>query len=207
MVIDRDGWRHTTLGDLISLQRGHDLPERLRHPGLVPVIGSGGHTGWHDETIVCGPGITIGRAANLGVPNLIQDDFWPLNTTLYVTDFHGNDVHFIYYLFKFLDLTGFDSGSVQPMLNRNYVRKFPVVVPDPAKQQAIAGTLGALDDKIALNERISGRCEELATALFDAEELPFFVELYVFGDRVDGRAECPASDGSRCRVRGSVWGL
>lgn len=147
-------WTTTTLGKFLSLQRGNDLAQRERKPGKVPVVGSGGVTGFHDSAVVRGPGITIGRAANLGVPTLIQDDFWPLNTTLYVTDFHGNDVRFTYYLLQTIDLTGFDSGSVQPMLNRNYIRDFPITVPGPREQQAVAAVLGALDDKIAVNERI-----------------------------------------------------
>ena len=160
-------WKKTTLGDFISLRRGHDLPERNRRPGTVPVVGSGGIVGWHDTSVVPGPGITIGRAANLGVPTLIEQDFWPLNTTLYVTDFHGNDIRFTFYLLRTLDLTGFNSGSVQPMLNRNYIRNFPLLVPDPSEQRAIAAVLGALDDKIAVNERITDSCDKLAESLLD----------------------------------------
>ena len=158
-------WRHTTLGGFLSLQRGHDLPQHQRRHGTVPVVGSGGITGFHDTAVVRGPGITIGRAANLGVPTLVQDDFWPLNTTLYVTDFHGNDVRFAYYLLRTLDLTGFNSGSVQPMLNRNHIRSFPVTIPPPAAQRAISAVLGAIDDKIAVNERIARAGSDLAVAL------------------------------------------
>jgi restriction endonuclease S subunit len=148
------------LGEFVTLRRGHDLPERLRRVGRIPVIGSGGRVGFHDEAIARGPGITLGRATNLGAPTLVREDFWPLNTTLYITDFHGNDVRFAYYLFRSLDLTGFDSGSVQPMLNRNYIRNIGVTIPEVLEQRAIADVLGALDDKIATNERIkmTGRC-------------------------------------------------
>lgn len=170
-------WKSTTLGEFLSLQRGHDLAQRERRPGNVPVVGSGGVTGFHDTAIVAGPGITIGRAANLGVPTLIQEDFWPLNTTLYVTDFHGNDVRFAYYLLRTLDLTGFNSGSVQPMLNRNYIRDFPITVPSTKEQQAIVAVLRALDDKIAVNERIALTGEELILALASSERWPSMVPL------------------------------
>src|SRR5215467_6241941 len=155
-------WRETTLGDFISLRRGHDLPQQNRRRGTVPVVGSGGVTGLHDTAVARGPGITIGRAANLGVPTLIEEDFWPLNTTLYVTDFRGNDVRFTYYLLTILDLTVFDSGRVQPMLNRNYIRNFPICVPDPATQRSIAALLGALDDKVAINLKAIQKCDEIA---------------------------------------------
>lgn len=159
-------WRTTTLGEFIALQRGHDLPQRERRPGSVPVVGSGGITGWHDAAIAPGPGITIGRAANLGVPTFVERDFWPLNTTLYVTDFRGNDIRFTYYLLQTLDLTGFNSGSVQPMLNRNYIKNVPLRVPALSEQRAIASVLGALDDKIALNDRIIRTCDALCGAFF-----------------------------------------
>ncbi|MGW4197182.1 restriction endonuclease subunit S [Streptomyces sp. NPDC005004] len=154
-------WVSTTLGEFVHLQRGHDLPSGQRVPGPIPVVGSGGVTGWHSEPKASGPGITIGRAANLGVPTLVEQDFWPLNTTLYVTDFRGNNVRFTYHLFQVLDLAGFNSGSVQPMLNRNYISSFPIEVPERAEQDAIAAVLGALEAKIAVNERIATTYEQL----------------------------------------------
>lgn len=159
-------WKKTTLGGFISLQRGHDLPYHERRAGKIPVIGSGGVTGLHDSAAVSGPGITIGRAANLGVPTLIEEDFWPLNTTLYVTDFHGNDIRFAYYLLRTLDFTGFNSGSVQPMLNRNYIKDIPIVIPDRKEQEAVSAILGALDDKIGVNDRIASTYEDLLRTLF-----------------------------------------
>ncbi|MFJ8599355.1 restriction endonuclease subunit S [Streptomyces shenzhenensis] len=150
----------------MSLQRGHDLAASQRVAGGIPVVGSGGITGWHHVAKATGPGITIGRAANLGIPTLIESDFWPLNTTLYVTDFKGNDVRFTYYLFQTLDLTGFNSGSVQPMLNRNYIQNFPIRVPGVNGQRAISDALGALDKKIAVNDRITEAALSLARALY-----------------------------------------
>lgn len=159
-------WRETTLGDFIDLQRGHDLPGTKRRSGNIPVIGSGGRTGWHDKPAASGPGITIGRAANLGIPTLTKEDFWPLNTTLYVTNFHGNSINFAYYLLRTLDLAGFNSGSVQPMLNRNYVKKFPLTVPERPEQDAIVEVIGALDDKIDINERVTNTALDLSEQHF-----------------------------------------
>src|SRR5438093_611067 len=87
-----DGWCDTTLGAFVTLQRGFDLPKSERRAGSVIVVGSGGEVGVHDIAMVQGPGVTVGRAANLGVPHFAENDFWPLNTTLFVRDFHGNDV-------------------------------------------------------------------------------------------------------------------
>lgn len=155
-------WRDTTLGDFVTLQRGFDLPSQRRRPGPHAVLGSNGPVGTHDEAPVRGPGMVIGRAANLGRPTWSEKDFWPLNTTLFVKDYRGNDPRFTYYLFHGLDLAGYDSGSVQPMLNRNYITGVQITVPPPSEQRAIAGVLGALDDKVALNARLVARSRDLA---------------------------------------------
>lgn len=159
-------WTKTTLGEVVRLQRGHDLPSSRRIAGPIPVIGSGEPIGWHVEARAKGPGVVIGRATNLGRPKFISGDYWPLNTTLYVTDFLGNEPRWVYYLFQTLDLSAYNSGSVQPMLNRNYVRAVPVVLPPVAEQRAIAEVLGALDDKIEANRRQTSIAAELGVSLF-----------------------------------------
>jgi type I restriction enzyme S subunit len=158
------GWSATTLGRLIALQRGFDLPKVRRRPGPYPVVSSGGVSGWHDSGPVPGPGLAIGRAANLGVPVWSDGDYWPLNTTLFVSDFRGNEPRFVYYLLQQLDLSGYNSGSVQPMLNRNYVSAVPLVVPGRTEQRFIAQTLRSLDDKIEANRRLLTLSLELAAA-------------------------------------------
>ena len=158
-----DGWRAARLEDAVALRRGHDLPANKRVAGDVPVLGSFGVTGYHDSAIAQGPGVTIGRSgASFGVVSFSGKDYWPLNTALYVTNFRGNDERFVYYLLKTIDLRRFNSGSAQPSLNRNYLRGIPVLVPPLSEQRAIAGVLGALDDKIELNRRMSETLEALA---------------------------------------------
>ena len=158
-------WPNTPLEKVVVLQRGIDLPSRSRKLGPYAVLGSNGPVGYHNHAPVKGPGVVIGRATNLGRPTYWSEDFWPLNTCLFVKDFLGNDPRFVYYLFESMDLSGFDSGSVQPMLNRNYIAKVPVSLPSPTEQRAIAGVLGALDDKIESNRRRS----LIATELYQTE--------------------------------------
>lgn len=160
------GWKSVSLGEFVQLQRGHDLPDRLRQHGTIPVVGSGGVVGWHDEAKAQGPGVAIGRAANLGEPVLSETDYWPLNTTLYVTDFRGNDPYYAYYLFETLDLTGFDSGSVQPMLNRNYIKSVALKVPDPTVQRRIGKLLWDLDSAIKINRAAVVRALKTAESLY-----------------------------------------
>lgn len=160
-------WNGMILGDFVTFQRGHDLPEPKRTPGNIPILGSFGITGWHDEAMAKGPGVTIGRSgASFGVVTYSLGDYWPLNTALYVKDFHGNNQKFAYYLLKSLDFSSYNSGSAQPSLNRNHIHPIAITVPPVGEQKAIAHILGSLDDKIELNRRMNATLEAMAQALF-----------------------------------------
>ena len=177
-------WRDITLGDFVSLQRGHDLTEPDRRPGSIPVVGSAGHNGFHDTALCKGPGIVVGRSgASFGQVHFSPVDFWPHNTGLYVTDFKGNDQRFAFYFLKALDFDRYNSGSAQPSLNRNFIYPIPVRIPPVAEQKAIAAVLGALDDKIELNRRMNATLEAMARALFQS----WFVDFDPVRAKLDGR--------------------
>ena len=178
-------WRDITLGDFVSLQRGHDLTEPDRRPGSIPVVGSAGHNGFHDTALCKGPGIVVGRSgASFGQVHFSPVDFWPHNTGLYVTDFKGNDQRFAFYFLKALDFDRYNSGSAQPSLNRNFIYPIPVRIPPVAEQKAIAAVLGALDDKIELNRRMNATLEAMARALFQS----WFVDFDPVRAKLDGSA-------------------
>jgi len=178
-------WRDTTLGEFVRLQRGHDLPEADRRPGVVPIMGSAGHNGFHDTVKAIGPGVIIGRSGvgSMGVVTYCAADYLPHNTVLYVTDFCGNDERFTYYFLHQLNLRRFDSGSAQASLNRNYIYPLRIRVPHPAEQRAIAHILGTLDDKIELNRRMNETLEAMARALFKS----WFVDFDPVRAKAEGR--------------------
>ena len=162
-------WKSRRLEDVVQLKRGFDLATRERRQGPYPVVGSAGVSGWHDEGPIPGPALVLGRAgASMGVASYYEVEwFWPLNTALFVEDFKGNDPRFIFHLFQITDLTGFNSGSVQPMLNRNYIRNVNIRIPELNEQRAISGVLQALDDKIIVSDRIARTYEQLLRARFE----------------------------------------
>ena len=49
---------------------------------------------------------------------------------------------------------GFRDGSVAERLNLPTIRSLPVLIPPLPEQRKIASVLGALDDKIAVNEEV-----------------------------------------------------
>lgn len=178
-----DGWRTTTLGEVVTLQRGFDLPRTERKLGSYPVIASTGPVGTHDRAVVQGPGVVIGRSGSLGGGQFIKHDFWPLNTTLWVKDFNNNDPRFCYFFLKSLDLAQFNAGSGVPTLNRNHIHPLPVRVPPLPEQRAIAHVLGTLDDKIELNRRMNETLEEMARVLFKS----WFVDFDPVRAKMEGR--------------------
>ena len=93
-------WHACALGEVVKLQRGHDLPERLRVTGSVPVVSSSGVTGWHNVAKAEPPGVVTGRYGTIGEVFFIEEPYWPLNTALYVVDFKGNDPRFVSYLLR-----------------------------------------------------------------------------------------------------------
>ena len=176
-------WREVTLGEVLTLQRGFDLPMTKRKPGSYPVIASTGPVGTHGEAMVRGPGVVIGRSGSLGGGQFIEHDFWPLNTTLWVKDFKGNAPRFCYYLLKSIDLAQFNVGSGVPTLNRNHIHPFPVALPPLTQQRAIAHVLGTLDDKIEMNRRMNETLEAMARALFKS----WFVDFAPVRAKMEGR--------------------
>ena len=155
-----------SLSDAITLQRGFDLPMSQRRFGIYPVVTSTGMATRHDEFKVKGPGVVIGRSGSIGGGQYIEGDFWPLNTTLWVKDFKGNNEKFIYYLLKSLDFSSFNAGAAVPTLNRNHLSALKVRIPDRDEQDKIADTLGAIDEKIALNREMNETLEQMGRALF-----------------------------------------
>lgn len=163
-----NNWKKIPLGELISLQRGHDLPSQNRVDGPIPIMGSSGLTGWHDTSKSSGPGVVIGRSGNsMGVVSYSESDFWPLNTCLYVTDFKGNDERYIYYMLQQIDFDQFNSGSAQKSLNRNAVYPYEVTATtDVNEQRRIGKLLANFENKISINCQINQTLEQMAQELF-----------------------------------------
>lgn len=158
-------WTDVTLGDVLTLQRGFDLPQRKRRPGQYPVVSSAGFTGVHDEFKVEPPGVVIGRYGSLGTVHWVVQPFWPLNTALWVKDFKGNDPRFVFYLLKTVTVDS-SAASAVPGVNRNHLHKQRVRVPPVGQQRHIAAFLSAFDSLIEINKRRIELLEALARSLY-----------------------------------------
>ena len=149
-----DPWEQRKLGEVAPLQRGFDLPVSQMISGPYPVVMSNGVGGWHSKYAVKGPGVVTGRSGTIGGLQYIEGDFWPHNTSLWVTSFNGNEPKFIYWLYSSLNLERFGSGSGVPTLNRNDVHDQLIGVPcNIVEQRRIGAFFDRLDSLITLHQR------------------------------------------------------
>lgn len=162
----KKGWVEKKLGDVCTLQRGFDLPKGSRTAGDFPLVSSSGVIDTHDIFKVKAPGVATGRSGSIGNVFYIEEDFWPLNTVLYVKDFHGNYARFVYYLLRQFDLGKFSSGVGVPTLNRNFVHDEIVYIPTSiSEQQRI---VSVLDEAFASSTQAKANAER---NLVNAREL------------------------------------
>jgi type I restriction enzyme S subunit len=165
-----DGWVEKRFDEVCVLQRGFDLPTHSRNPGKYPLVSSNGITDRIDLWKIRGPGVVTGRSGTIGKLHFVDEDFWPLNTALYIKEFHGNHERFIYYFLKQFDLGKFSSGAGVPTLNRNNVHGEKVTVPNSLdEQKEIVAKLDALSEETqrlaAIYERKVAALEELKKSL------------------------------------------
>lgn len=159
-------WQAGVLGDVLTLKRGHDLPDSLRQDGDVPVVSSSGITGHHNVAKAKGPGVVTGRYGTIGEVFYLREDYWPLNTSLYVTDFKGNNPRFVAYFLRYVLANYESSKAAVPGVNRNVLHSLGVRYPDAATQQRIADILSAYDDLIENNRRRMALLEDAAHQLY-----------------------------------------
>lgn len=148
------GWKEIPLGDVLKLQRGFDLPHTKRQPGDIPVVSSSGISGQHSEAKVKSPGVVTGRYGTIGEVFFVSEDFWPLNTTLFVKDFKGNNPLFISFILRTIDFKSCSDKSSVPGVNRNDLHNIEVKLPPLPEQEAIAQSLSDVDALITECDRI-----------------------------------------------------
>lgn len=171
---DEMDWIAKTIGEFAPLQRGFDLPIEDMVWGEYPVVFSNGISKYHNQYKVHAPGIVTGRSGTIGKVTYVKENFWPHNTSLWVTNFYNNFPLFVYYYFIYIKLERFGTGSGVPTLNRNDVHRYKISVPSSTKeQQKIAFCLSSLDEVIAAHiqklELLGEHKKSLMQSLFPQE--------------------------------------
>ena len=157
-------WVRDNIFNVAPLQRGFDLPTQDIEDGEYPVVYSNGILRTHKYYKCEAPGLVTGRSGSIGNFTFIPEgNYWPHNTSLWVTNFHGNDPLFIYYLYQTINISQYATGSGVPTLNRNDVHRHGVSIPLVPEQRKIAEFLSLIDKRIVTQNRIIEDLRNLKT--------------------------------------------
>ena len=132
--------------NVVKMQRGFDLPVQDRQQGgNIPVFGSNGALDHHNVAKVQGGGVITGRSGTIGKVYYTEGDYWPLNTSLFSVDTHGNNIIYLAYLLQMYDLSRFTEGTGVPTLNRNKFHNEPIIDVPLSEQKAFASFVKQTD--------------------------------------------------------------
>jgi type I restriction enzyme S subunit len=150
------GWCVKSIGEILELAYGKPLKAEDRKNGHVSVYGANGHVGWHNERLVPGPGIVIGRKGNPGVVTWAHDDFYPIDTTFYVVPTSDcRSLYFLYYALSAQDLANLSADSAVPGLNRNHAYMSKQVIPSQVILKTFDSQISPVFAAIYANEEQS----------------------------------------------------
>jgi type I restriction enzyme S subunit len=184
-------WRLRSLGELTDNFDSIRVPvkERDRRPGPYPYYGASGVVDHVDDYLFDGEYLLIAEdGENLGtrstpVAFLARGKFWVNNHAHIVRGNADADTRFLMYSLAATDISGYLTGSTMPKLTQGNMNRIPILAPTVDEQRAIADILGALDDKIELNRRISETLEAMARAMFKS----WFVDFDPVRAKAEGR--------------------
>ena len=181
------GWNIQKLDEVCTLSYGKALKAEVRLSGDIPVMGSNGQVGLHNQALVKGPGIVVGRKGNPGVVKWVNTDFFPIDTTFYVVPNNPDiPLTFLVHALEALNLPSLGSDSAVPGLNRDIAYQSRILVPEPQVLVAFAKQSTSIKNRIEAGEKESRALATLRDTL-----LPKLVsgELRVpDAERIVGRA-------------------
>lgn len=139
------GWEPARLGDLYNFEYGKSLIKGSRtETGQFPVYGSSGIVGMHNQFLLDGPAIIVGRKGAAGSVHYSADDCWPIDTTYFIRGSEHLSLKFSYYLLRSLNLEKLEASTAIPGLNRNHAYDEIVLLPPLSEQRRIVAKIEEL---------------------------------------------------------------
>ena len=170
------------------------VKESDRRPGPFPYYGASGIVDHVDDYLFDGKYLLIAedgenlRTRQTPIAFLASGKFWVNNHAHIVTGNERADTSFLMYALRHIGIDAYLTGAVMPKLTQGNLNRIEVTHPPIREQRAIAGVLGALDDKIEQNRRTARELERLAQAIFRA----WFVDFDPVKVKAAGAAAFPS---------------
>lgn len=152
--------------------RRRPVKESDRRPGPYPYYGASGVVDHVDDYLFDGEYLLVAedgenlRTRQTPIAFLARGKFWVNNHAHIITGNERADTRFLMYALRHVDIDAYLTGAVMPKLTQGNLNRIEVSHPKLHEQRAIAGVLGALDDKIEQNRRTARALERLARAIF-----------------------------------------
>lgn len=164
-----------SLGEICELKYGYSLPERARNDGAVPVYGSNGIVGHHDQYVTNGETIIVGRKGSAGKVQFSGEKCFPIDTTYFIDEtIKKTHLKWLYYCLSFLDLSRLNKAAAVPGVNRNDVYRLDINYPVYTRQKEIARILDDVDNALQLRREANALTDRFLQSTF----------LSMFGDPV-----------------------
>jgi len=136
--------------------------------GSVPVFGSSGQGGFHNESIVDHPTLVIGRKGSVGHVTYAEQGGWAIDTAFYTEFIESNVVslRFFFYALKRSRLERWTITTSIPGINRDDLYTTQIPLPPIAQQVRIAEILDRADAIRRKRQEAIQLTEELLRSAF-----------------------------------------
>ncbi len=161
--------KHVPLGEIVELVYGRPLPSRTRTDGSIPVYGSNGISGSHNEALTTQATIVVGRkGAYAGAVHYEPRPCWVIDTAYYVRALQNNVVNFEFLVLamRHLNLVRLQTATGIPGLNREDVYRQSIPLPPLDEQRRIVDILDHAASIRRLREQAQAKVREIIPALF-----------------------------------------
>ena len=140
-----EGWVAAELSDLVHVHYGKALSSKTRSSqGSVLVVGSSGVVGKHDEALVSGPCLVVGRKGAAGSVHFVGQPSWPIDTAYFIQPPPDISLRYLYLFLGVQQLGQLDKSTAIPSLGRDDLYRVVVSLPPAAEQTRIVAKLEEL---------------------------------------------------------------
>ena len=161
-------WKNTQWGCLTELKYGKSLKDYKHYNSQYLVFGTNGIIGTTEQPLCNHASVIIGRKGAYRGVHYSPNPFYAIDTAFYLEALKKDefDYEWAYYSLSTVDINSMDSGSAIPSTSREDFYALHVALPPLNEQKGMVEILSAFDNKIANNNAINQRLEQMAQAIF-----------------------------------------